>query len=150
MLLQIRNLGLIRAAPNRTQIPPTHPISESPGSPRQPAIGPLKIPLPSPMPQTPLTFAAFQKLIYDRYYPTDSARGTPGTFMWLMEEVGELATALQNNAPGKSPTPQERANLDEEFADVLAWLTTIANIHAVDLEKALRKYTHQTIEGVKD
>lgn len=98
----------------------------------------------------PLTFKAFQKLIYDRYYPTDSARGTPGTFMWLMEEVGELATALQNNAPGKSPTPAERANLDEEFADVFAWLSTIANIHGVDLEKALRKYTHQTIEGVKD
>lgn len=103
-----------------------------------------------PMPETPLTFQAFQKLIYDRYYPTDSARGTPGTFMWLMEEVGELATALQNNAPGKSPTAEERANLDEEFADVIAWLSTIANIHGVDLEKALRKYTHQTIEGVKD
>lgn len=98
----------------------------------------------------PLTFAAFQKVIRDRYYPTDSARGTPGTFMWFIEELGELATALQDNAPGKSPTPAQRANLDEEFADVLAWLTTIANINNVDLEHALRKYTHQTIEGVKD
>lgn len=101
-------------------------------------------------PQTPLTFAAFQKIIRDRYYPTDSARGTAGTFMWLVEEIGELATALQNNGPGKTPTADERANLDEEFADVIAWLTTIANINGVDLEKALRKYTHQTIEGVKD
>lgn len=100
--------------------------------------------------RSPLTFAAFQKLIYDRYYPTDSARGTPGTFLWLIEELGELATALQNNAAGKNPTPEERANLDEEFADVFAWLTTIANIHGVDLERALRKYTHQHIEGVKD
>ncbi len=102
------------------------------------------------MPNTPLTFASFQKLIRDRYFPTDSARGTPGTFMWLIEEVGELATALQDNAKGKTPTPAQRANLEEEFADVIAWLTTIANIHEVDLEHALRKYTHKTIEGVKD
>ena len=98
----------------------------------------------------PLTVAGFQKLIRDRYYPTDAARGTPGTFMWFMEEVGELATALQDNAPGKSPTAAQRANLLEEFADVLAWLTTLANINNVDLEEALRKYTEPGVEGVKD
>jgi NTP pyrophosphatase (non-canonical NTP hydrolase) len=97
-----------------------------------------------------LTIEAFQKLIRDRYYPTDSARGTPGTFMWFIEEVGELATALQDNAPGKKPTPEQRANLDEEFADVLAWLTTLANINGVDLERALRKYTEKGVEGVKE
>jgi NTP pyrophosphatase (non-canonical NTP hydrolase) len=98
----------------------------------------------------PLTFTAFQQLIRDRYLKTDSARGTPGTFMWLIEEIGELATALQNNAPGKNPTPEERANLDEELADVIAWLTTIANIHGVDLERALAKYTDvERVKGVK-
>jgi NTP pyrophosphatase (non-canonical NTP hydrolase) len=97
-----------------------------------------------------LTLAAFQTLIRDRYYPTDSARGTPGTFMWFVEEVGELATALQDNAPGRNPTPEQRANLLEEFADVLAWLTTLANINGVDLEEALRKYTEKGVEGVKD
>lgn len=97
-----------------------------------------------------LTIAAFQALIRDRYYRTDSARGTPGTFMWFIEEVGELATALQNNAPGKTPSEAERANLEEEFADVLAWLTTLANINGVDLERALRKYTEEGVEGVKD
>lgn len=97
-----------------------------------------------------LTIAAFQALIRDRYYRTDSARGTPGTFMWFIEEVGELATALQNNAPGKTPSEAERANLEEEFADVLAWLTTLANINGVDLERALRKYTEEDVEGVKD
>lgn len=99
----------------------------------------------------PLTVAEFQALIRRRYFATDSARGTPGTFMWFMEEVGELATALQANAPGKTPTPAERANLDEEFADVLAWLTTLANINGVDLEKALAKYTIESrVQGVKD
>jgi NTP pyrophosphatase (non-canonical NTP hydrolase) len=102
------------------------------------------------MSNPPLTLAAFQKLIHDRYFPTDSARGTAGTFMWFMEEVGELATALQNNLPGKKATTEERANLDEEFADVLAWLTTLANINGVDLEVASRKYTVKGVEGVKD
>jgi phosphoribosyl-ATP pyrophosphohydrolase len=97
-----------------------------------------------------LSFTEFQKLIKDRYYATDSARGTPGTFMWLIEEVGELATALQDNAPGKSPTPEQRANLSEEFADVIAWLTTLANINGVDLEAALAKYTEpERVKGVK-
>jgi len=86
----------------------------------------------------PLGVAAFQDLIREKYYKTDAARGTPGTFMWFMEEVGELATALQNIAPGKKPTRAERANLDEEFADVYAWLMTLANINGVDLEGALR------------
>ncbi|HYE63900.1 MAG TPA: MazG nucleotide pyrophosphohydrolase domain-containing protein [Phycisphaerales bacterium] len=97
-----------------------------------------------------LTVSAFQQLIRDRYYKTDSARGVPGTFMWLIEEVGELATSLQDNAPGKSPTPEQRKNLEEEFADVIAWVTTLANITGVDLEKALSKYTDPTrVEGVK-
>ncbi|MBL0920781.1 MAG: nucleotide pyrophosphohydrolase [Phycisphaerales bacterium] len=100
---------------------------------------------------TELTFRAFQSLIRERYYATDAARGAPGTFMWLIEEVGELATALQDNAPGKSPTAEQRANLEEEFADVIAWLTTLANIAGVDLASALRKYTDRDgVEGVKD
>jgi NTP pyrophosphatase (non-canonical NTP hydrolase) len=98
----------------------------------------------------PLTIAGFQKLIRDRYYATDAARGTPGTFMWFIEEVGELATALQQNAPGKTASEAERANLSEEFADVLAWLMTLANVNGVDLEAALRKYTEPGVEGVKD
>lgn len=97
-----------------------------------------------------LTVAAFQQLIRDRYLATDAARGVPGTFMWFMEEVGELATALQDNAPERTPTEAQRANLSEEFADVLAWLTTLANISGVDLATALGKYTEDgKVEGVK-
>jgi NTP pyrophosphatase (non-canonical NTP hydrolase) len=98
----------------------------------------------------PLTVARFQQIIRERYHPTDSARGTPGTFMWFIEEVGELATALMNNAPGKNPSEQDRANLEEEFADAVAWLTTLASINGVDLERALRKYTEGGVEGVKN
>ncbi|MEL6897235.1 MAG: MazG nucleotide pyrophosphohydrolase domain-containing protein [Planctomycetota bacterium] len=62
------------------------------------------------------------------YYEKDVARGIDGTFMWLMEEVGELARALRGD---------DRENLKEEFADVIAWLVTIANVADVDLSAAL-------------
>ncbi len=81
------------------------------------------------MTDNPLTFNDFQQYIRDRYYKTDFARGTQGTFMWFIEEVGELATALHGN---------DQKNLEEEFADVIAWLTTLANINGVDIESAIR------------
>ena len=75
----------------------------------------------------------FQKLIHDMYFEKDVERGVSGTFMWLMEEVGELASALRSG--------NDRVNLEEEFADVFAWLTTIANVAGVDLSAAIqRKY----------
>ena len=78
-----------------------------------------------------MTIKEFQKLISDRYEKRDRQRGTPATFLWFMEEVGELATALAG---------ENQANKEEEFADVFAWLTTLANINEVDLETALQKY----------
>lgn len=97
-----------------------------------------------------ITVADFQQLIRDRYLTTDASRGTAGTFMWFIEEVGELATALQENGPGRDPTPEQRHNLEEEFADVIAWLCTLANIAEVDLERALTKYTEEDrVKGVK-
>lgn len=99
--------------------------------------------------RAPLTVQGIQSLIHERYYNSDSKRGTAATFMWFIEEVGELSTALANNGPGKKPTRAQRANLDEEFADVLAWLCTLANINGVDLEKALEKYTVRAVNGVK-
>ncbi len=77
-----------------------------------------------------ISFADFQTLIYRMYYEKDVARGIDGTFMWLMEEVGELAAAL------RSGSQEER---EAEFADVIAWLTTIANVAQIDLTQALRK-----------
>jgi NTP pyrophosphatase (non-canonical NTP hydrolase) len=80
-------------------------------------------------PAAELTFAEFQQLIRTMYLEKDIARGIDGTFMWLVEEIGELAAALRNGS-----IEDQR----EEFADVLAWLTTIANVAGVDLEVALR------------
>ena len=105
---------------------------------------------PTPQP-APLTVTGFQRLIRDRYYETDAARGPAATFLLLTEEFGELATAIHKCLPGKSPTGPERENLAEEFADVLAWLATMANITGVELTEALEKYTVAgRVEGVKD
>jgi NTP pyrophosphatase (non-canonical NTP hydrolase) len=78
----------------------------------------------------PISLADFQTLIRQMYFEKDRARGVDGTFMWLMEEVGELAAALREG------TREEQA---AEFADVLAWLTTIANVAGVDLSEAVRR-----------
>jgi NTP pyrophosphatase (non-canonical NTP hydrolase) len=75
------------------------------------------------------SLAQLQQVIYDTYDRRDRSRGVEGTFVWLMEEIGELATTLRGG------TQQER---EEEFADVLAWLATLANIVEVDLEKAVQ------------
>jgi NTP pyrophosphatase (non-canonical NTP hydrolase) len=80
-----------------------------------------------------MRLADFQQLIRDRYHATDSARGVPGTFLWFSEEIGELAEALGHRERGDG----DDANLREEFADVLAWLTTLANVCEVDLEQAV-------------
>ena len=76
-----------------------------------------------------LRLSEFQRHVSERYESADRARGTAGTFVWFVEEVGELASALN----GKT----DRANLEEEFADVLAWLCTLANLNDVELAKAV-------------
>ena len=76
-----------------------------------------------------ITLREFQDLIERMYTSKDVERGIDGTFMWLVEEVGELAGALRDG------THEDKMG---EFADVLAWLTTIANVANVDLSEAIR------------
>lgn len=86
----------------------------------------------TPAARSELSLRDFQALIRKMYYEKDVARGIEGTFMWLLEEVGELSTALRE---------RNHVNQAEEFADVLAWLCTIANICEIDLTDAIqRKY----------
>ena len=87
-----------------------------------------------------MDISEFQQLISKKYEARDCQRGTAGTFLWFIEEVGELATALASD---------DHANKSEEFADVLAWLCTLANINDIDLEKACLKYSANDVEGFK-
>jgi NTP pyrophosphatase (non-canonical NTP hydrolase) len=87
-----------------------------------------------------MNISEFQHIISKKYGKRDRQRGIPATFMWFIEEVGELATALASN---------DDKNKEEEFADVFAWLCTLANITDVDLEKACDKYTGNSVDGFK-
>ncbi|MFA5553461.1 MAG: MazG nucleotide pyrophosphohydrolase domain-containing protein [Phycisphaerae bacterium] len=87
-----------------------------------------------------MEISEFQGLIKEKYGKRDRQRGTPATFLWFIEEVGELATAL---AAGS------KKNKQEEFADVFAWLCTLANNCDVELEQAIKKYTSGRLKGFK-
>lgn len=82
------------------------------------------------MSEAPRTLADWQEHIRRMYGWKDERRGAEGTFLWFMEEVGELAAALREADP---------AQLEGEFADVLAWLTTLANVAGIDLDQAIEK-----------
>jgi NTP pyrophosphatase (non-canonical NTP hydrolase) len=74
----------------------------------------------------------FQKMMRRLYFHRDSKRGVDGTYIWLTDEVKELGDALKKN---------DKKVLEDEFADVIAWLASLANITNVNLEKAaLNKY----------
>jgi NTP pyrophosphatase (non-canonical NTP hydrolase) len=87
-----------------------------------------------------MDISEFQKIISEKYEERDRQRGTARTFLWFIEEVGELATALASG---------DDKNKSDEFADVFAWLCTLANINDVDLEKACEKYTKNNPTGFK-
>lgn len=79
------------------------------------------------------SIADFQRRIEEIYFEKDSARGLAGSTLWLVEEVGELVRALRRGS--------DRANLEEEFSDVFAWLASLASISGVELEDvAWNKY----------
>ena len=60
-------------------------------------------------------------------------------FLMLVEEVGELMTADRKKPKTLRPDHNpEFASLDEELADILAYLCSIANRLGIDLEAAFR------------
>jgi NTP pyrophosphatase (non-canonical NTP hydrolase) len=77
------------------------------------------------------TLRELQRAIEAAYLERDRRRGLGGTFLWFVEEVGELARALKEGDP---------ENLREEFGDVLAWLSTLASLSGVDLAAAAGPY----------
>ncbi len=77
----------------------------------------------------------FQNMMRQLYFDRDSDRGTDGTLDWLVDEVEELREALKEG---------DTKAIEEEFADVLAWLASLANVVNINLEKAaLSKYDNK-------
>lgn len=78
-----------------------------------------------------MEIGALQQIVKDRYFKTDSDRGIYHTALWFHEEVGELSSAIANG---------DTENAKEEFADVLMWLLTLANLMKIDMEAAVAVY----------
>ena len=78
-----------------------------------------------------MEITALQKIVKDRYFETDHARGIYHTALWFHEEVGELSSAIARG---------DKENAKEEFADVLMWLLTLANIMEINMEDAIAVY----------
>jgi phosphoribosyl-ATP pyrophosphohydrolase len=78
-----------------------------------------------------MEISALQEIVRERYFSTDSARGIYHTALWFHEEVGELSAAIARG---------DRQNAKEEFADVLMWLMTLANLMEVDIQQAVADY----------
>jgi NTP pyrophosphatase (non-canonical NTP hydrolase) len=78
-----------------------------------------------------LEIGEFQQLIRRIYLDRDQKRGADQTFLWLLEEVGELTRAYR----------RKEDHVGSEMADVLAWMVSVANLLGIDLEsEVLKKY----------
>jgi NTP pyrophosphatase (non-canonical NTP hydrolase) len=78
---------------------------------------------------------SFQDMMKTLYLERDKKRGLKGTYDWLVDEVKELGEALEG---------EDKESTEKEFADVIAWLASLANLAGVDLEQsALNKYPHK-------
>lgn len=87
----------------------------------------------------------FQQLIRDIYYQKDFDRGLNGTFLWFVEEVGELAKAIGNFKHDKEENSKK--NIAKELADIFAWGASIANIMDIELETAIQnKYPNHCLK----
>lgn len=78
-----------------------------------------------------MDLSTLQETIRDTFGTRDTDRGVDRTFLWFVEEVGELAEAIRT---------RDRSGREEEFSDVLAWLATLANLCEIDLNRAIARY----------
>ena len=78
-----------------------------------------------------MDLAQFQQQMQTLYGDRDRERGLARTFAWFTEECGELSRALFRG------THEEQVH---EFADVLAWLASLADQAGVDLATAAQRY----------
>ena len=83
-----------------------------------------------------MEISEFQQMMRHLYFKRDCARGVEGTFNWLVDEVAELGEELKKG--------NDREATEKEFADVMAWLASLANVMGIDLERAaVNKYNHK-------
>lgn len=79
-----------------------------------------------------MKISKFQDLMRQLYIHQDKKRGLDKTFIWLIEEIGELANCLNKKRINKS-------DIAEELSDVIAWTCSLANLLEINLETALKE-----------
>jgi len=78
-----------------------------------------------------LEIREFQQLMKKIYYSRDRKRGLARTFVWFIEEVGELAKIIREG---------KKTEFKDEVGDVFAWFLSLANLLDIDVEEGIRKY----------
>jgi len=77
-----------------------------------------------------VTIRGFQNLMKKLYFHRDFRRGADRTYIWLVEEVGELGDAIITN---------NRTAMEDEVSDIIAWLASLCNVLNLDLESVVMK-----------
>ena len=84
-----------------------------------------------------MRMSEFQALLKKLYLHKDLNRGIKSTYIWLIEEVGELATLI-------NAKELDKLKISEELADIIAWTISVANILNIDIEGAIiNKYPNK-------
>ena len=75
-----------------------------------------------------------QEMMRKVYWDRDRARGINGTLQRTRDELAELSAAILEREGTKA--------IEDEFADVFAWLCSLANLLDIDVSEAFyKKYT---------
>ena len=77
-----------------------------------------------------MRISEFQALLKKLYLHKDLNRGIKSTYIWLIEEIGELATLI-------NAQELDKKKISEELADIIAWTISIANTLNIDIEEAI-------------
>jgi NTP pyrophosphatase (non-canonical NTP hydrolase) len=80
---------------------------------------------------SPLSLGDLQRILGETFLDKDKERGDEATFLYFVSEVGELAEAMRD---------KKKRELEKEFADVLAWLISVANLKGVSMEEVMLRY----------
>ena len=83
-----------------------------------------------------MQIAEFQLLMKELYFKNDSKRGIHSSFLWFIEEVGELSESIRKYMAISEPDKKEvyKIEVGKEMADIIAWLASLANLLDINLE----------------
>jgi NTP pyrophosphatase (non-canonical NTP hydrolase) len=82
-----------------------------------------------------------QEMMRRIYLERDKARGVKGTLNRTFDELEELKKAIQNR--------DSESAIEDEVADVFAWLCSLANLLKIDVSEVFYKKYHDVCSKCK-